>query len=130
MTQAQRSKKREIDKLKHRSNRAEHKARLDSIEQDVAHLRSTIAELTIHIRRLTYPAARLELDTEDADAEDASTDGSITESITDGTDSDELMVYEPATMTRHASSRGWSSAYRTLIEGSSSVRHLCPGHPE
>lgn len=53
LTESQRAHKRDIDRAKHRSNRAEHKARLDDIEKNVASLRSSISELVQHVQRLT-----------------------------------------------------------------------------
>ncbi|KID93482.1 bZIP transcription factor, partial [Metarhizium majus ARSEF 297] len=49
-TDAQLAQKRQADKVKHRSNRAESKTRLESIERDVSFLRDTISELLVQMR--------------------------------------------------------------------------------
>ena len=53
LTDEQRDKKREVDKAKQRTNRAETKARLETIERDVALLRETVGELAQHVRQIT-----------------------------------------------------------------------------
>ncbi|KAH0592391.1 hypothetical protein MHUMG1_09892 [Metarhizium humberi] len=50
-TDAQLAQKRQADRVKHRSNRAESKVRLESIERDVSFLRDTISELLVQIRQ-------------------------------------------------------------------------------
>lgn len=50
-TDAQLAQKRQADRVKHRSNRAESKMRLESIERDVSFLRDTISELLVQIRQ-------------------------------------------------------------------------------
>ncbi len=50
LTDEQREHKREIDRAKHRSNRAVQKSRLGVIETDVASLRESIGELVSKVR--------------------------------------------------------------------------------
>lgn len=50
-TDAQLAQKRQADRLKHKSNRAESKTRLENIEKDVSFLRDTISELLGQIRQ-------------------------------------------------------------------------------
>lgn len=124
LTQEQRLKKREIDRLKHRTNRAEHKARLDNIEQDVALLRSTIAELTVHLRKLTHPAQRLDIHSDDAESGEDSETVSTEEYREDTVDADEIMRNAPAAISQRSSPGGWSASHPTSTQGSASVSPL------
>lgn len=54
LTEEQLGKKRRIDKLKHRENRAENKTRLENIERDVSFLRDTIGDLLLQLRQLNH----------------------------------------------------------------------------
>ncbi len=60
LTEEQLGKKRRIDKLKHRENRAENKTRLENIERDVSFLRDTIGDLMMQLRQLNHGAGALE----------------------------------------------------------------------
>ncbi|OAA52822.1 bZIP transcription factor [Beauveria brongniartii RCEF 3172] len=57
LTEKQLDKKRSIDKIKHRENRAENKARLESIERDVSFLRHNIGDLVLQLRQLNVAQA-------------------------------------------------------------------------
>lgn len=57
LTDEQLGKKRRIDKLKHRENRAENKTRLENIERDVSFLRDTIGDLLLQLRQLNHNPA-------------------------------------------------------------------------
>ncbi|KAF1729773.1 hypothetical protein CRV24_010315 [Beauveria bassiana] len=57
LTEEQLDKKRSIDKIKHRENRAENKARLEAIERDVSFLRHNIGDLVLQLRQLNVVQA-------------------------------------------------------------------------
>ncbi|KAM3555116.1 hypothetical protein MY1884_005774 [Beauveria asiatica] len=57
LTEEQLDKKRSIDKIKHRENRAENKTRLEAIERDVSFLRHNIGDLVLQLRQLNLVQA-------------------------------------------------------------------------
>ncbi|KAM3504974.1 hypothetical protein MY11210_008155 [Beauveria gryllotalpidicola] len=57
LTEEQLGKKRSIDKIKHRENRAENKTRLEAIERDVSFLRHTMGDLIVQLRQLNVNQA-------------------------------------------------------------------------
>lgn len=57
LTEEQLDKKRSIDKIKHRENRAENKTRLEAIERDVSFLRHTMGDLVVQLRQLNVNQA-------------------------------------------------------------------------